>query len=54
VDLQSVVSPEQAAPADPAPGTGLGLGDTPPGLAEEVELALAKVLGRAGKPARIG
>ena len=25
-----------------------------PGLAEEVELALARVLGRAGKPARIG
>jgi hypothetical protein len=30
-----------------------GLGETP-GLAEEVELALARVLGRAGKPARIG
>jgi hypothetical protein len=28
-------------------------GETP-GLAEEVELALARVLGRAGKPARIG
>jgi hypothetical protein len=25
-----------------------------PGLAEEVELALARVLGRAGRPARIG
>ena len=30
-----------------------GFGETP-GLAEEVELALARVLGRAGKPARIG
>jgi hypothetical protein len=30
-----------------------GLGETP-GLAEEVELALARVLGRAGRPARIG
>jgi hypothetical protein len=28
-------------------------GETP-GLAEEVELALARVLGRAGRPARIG
>jgi hypothetical protein len=30
-----------------------GLARTP-GLAEEVELALARVLGRAGRPARIG
>jgi hypothetical protein len=29
------------------------LGETP-GLAEEVELALARVLGRSGRPARIG
>jgi hypothetical protein len=35
------------------PGADPGLGATP-GLAEEVELALARVLGRAGKPARIG
>jgi hypothetical protein len=39
--------------AGPAPGADPGLGETP-GLAEEVELALARVLGRAGKPARIG
>jgi hypothetical protein len=30
-----------------------GVGETP-GLAEEVELALERVLGRAGRPARIG
>jgi len=44
-----------AAGAGTAPGTDPGpdFGDTP-GLAEEVELALAKVLGRAGRPARIG
>jgi hypothetical protein len=37
----------------PVPGADPGFGETP-GLAEEVELALARVLGRAGKPARIG
>ena len=36
-----------------APGPPRDLGDTP-SLAEEVELALARVLGRAGRPARIG
>jgi hypothetical protein len=40
-------SPGGAATAEP------DLGMTP-GLAEEVELALARVLGRAGRPARIG
>jgi hypothetical protein len=34
-------------------GPEAGLVQTP-GLAEEVELALARVLGRAGRPARIG
>jgi len=34
-------------------GSQTGPGDTP-GLAEEVELALARVLGRTGRPARIG
>src|SRR5208282_2291663 len=44
----------EAAPGD-APGSGPGpeFGETP-GLAEEVELALERVLGRAGRPARIG
>ena len=37
----------------PVPDADPGFGETP-GLAEEVELALARVLGRAGKPARIG
>jgi hypothetical protein len=36
-----------------APGPDLDFGQTP-GLAEEVELALERVLGRAGRPARIG
>ncbi len=35
------------------PDQGQGIGETP-GLAEEVELALARVLGRGGRPARIG
>ena len=60
----SGVAPPAAAPSA-APGAGAGVepgrvpgadpgfGETP-GLAEEVELALARVLGRAGKPARIG
>jgi len=43
----------------PEPGSGSGPGSEPgfgetPGLAEEVELALERVLGRAGRPARIG
>jgi hypothetical protein len=44
--------PRAAAP-DGGPGGDRDFGATP-GLAEEVELALARVLGRAGKPARIG
>ncbi len=36
-----------------APGPDRDFGETP-GLAEEVELALERVLGRAGRPARIG
>jgi hypothetical protein len=41
------------------PGDMAGTGTEPdlaatPSLAEEVELALARVLGRAGRPARIG
>ena len=39
-----------AEPAGHAAGPDAG---TAPGLAEEVELALAKVLGRAGRPASI-
>src|SRR5208282_2648506 len=43
----------------PVPGVTPGIGPGPefgetPGLAEEVELALERVLGRAGRPARIG
>jgi hypothetical protein len=43
------------APArrEPGEGSAAALGGTQPGLAEEVELALAKVLGRGGRPARI-
>jgi hypothetical protein len=57
------VAPISGAPAAPggaaggAVGSAVGgdadFGETP-GLAEEVELALARVLGRSGKPARIG
>jgi hypothetical protein len=50
----SAEPPAAASPEEPSPGAGLDVGDTPPGLAEEVELALARVLGRAGRPARIG
>jgi hypothetical protein len=45
--------PGAAPPGDGEPRTEPDLGETP-GLAEEVELALARVLGRAGRPARIG
>jgi hypothetical protein len=49
--------PDVAPAARPGPDGGSGenpeLGAAP-GLAEEVELALDRVLGRAGKPARIG
>ncbi len=41
----------------PSSGTGFGSeldSGVSPGLAEEVELALARVLGRAGRPAGIG
>jgi hypothetical protein len=49
-----------AAPGTPgAASVGASGGSEPdfgetPGLAEEVELALARVLGRSGRPARIG
>jgi ribosomal protein L37AE/L43A len=43
-----------AASGAPAGDAALDLGDTQPGLAREVELALDRVLGRAGRPARIG
>jgi hypothetical protein len=53
--------PPAAAPSGPAPGEVPGIAPDPdrnlgqtPGLAEEVELALERVLGRAGRPARIG
>ena len=47
------VTPGATPGADPAAASSdPDLGVTP-GLAEEVELALAKVLGRAGRPARI-
>jgi len=50
-------SPGPGAAPETVPGIGPGadpdLGETP-GLAEEVELALARVLGRSGRPARIG
>src|SRR5579875_1223503 len=36
------------------PATTRAEADDVPGLAEEVEMALARVLGRAGRPARIG
>jgi hypothetical protein len=49
----SGVAPPGGAPPGRDPGAEPGLGETP-GLAEEVELALARVLGRAGRPARIG
>lgn len=50
------VSPIPGVAPVPGPDSGPGepeLGATP-GLAEEVELALARVLGRTGRPARIG
>jgi hypothetical protein len=64
VGVVPVPGPAPGAPAagpgavpEAVPGIASGpapdLGETP-GLAEEVELALARVLGRAGRPARIG
>jgi hypothetical protein len=64
-DCGYVRDPGSPASAGPIPGVAPGaappggtraepeLAETP-GLAEEVELALARVLGRAGRPARIG
>jgi hypothetical protein len=57
-DAAPAVAPGQAPGTGSVTGPGEnravpGLGETP-GLAEEVELALARVLGRSGKPARIG
>jgi hypothetical protein len=51
-------APDAASAGAGSPGEGElrpepDFGETP-GLAEEVELALARVLGRAGRPARIG
>jgi hypothetical protein len=45
--------PGAAPPGEAEPRPEPDFGETP-GLAEEVELALARVLGRAGRPARIG
>jgi hypothetical protein len=56
-DVTAVARPDPAvvtSPGGPPEDAGLDLGDPPPGLAEEVELALARVLGRGGRPARIG
>jgi len=47
------VAPGVAASAGDRTPAEPDLGETP-GLAEEVELALARVLGRSGRPARIG
>ena len=44
-------APEAVPGIVPAPAADLG---QTPSLAEEVELALARVLGRVGRPARIG
>jgi len=49
----AVVSAGAAADLAAGVAPGPDLAQTP-GLAEEVELALARVLGRAGRPARIG
>jgi hypothetical protein len=46
-------SPGAGSPGEGEPRPEPDFGETP-GLAEEVELALARVLGRAGRPARIG
>jgi hypothetical protein len=46
--------PPVAGPGAAPPSAALEFGETPPGLAQEVELALARVLGREGRPARIG
>jgi len=47
------VAPGARSPGEGEPRPEPDFGETP-GLAEEVELALARVLGRAGRPARIG
>jgi hypothetical protein len=60
-DAAPGVKADGDTPAMPPPGGAgsagggreAGYGETP-GLAEEVELALARVLGRGGRPARIG
>jgi hypothetical protein len=46
-------APDAGSPCEGEPRPEPDFGETP-GLAEEVELALARVLGRAGRPARIG
>jgi hypothetical protein len=51
--VSTISGVSRAAPPDGVPVGDRDFGATP-GLAEEVELALARVLGRAGKPARIG
>ena len=54
---KSAAGPDRTAPGGARPGIVAGMpGDEgpTPGLAEEVESALARVLGRAGRPARIG
>jgi hypothetical protein len=45
--------PDGRRPGDSSYGAGPGSGETP-GLAEDVERALARVLGRAGRTAGIG
>lgn len=42
------------SPPDPVPGSASGSAGPPPGLAEEVERALEKVLGRTRRTAGIG
>jgi hypothetical protein len=50
---RGAASPGAGSPGEGEPRPEPDFGETP-GLAEEVELALARVLGRAGRPARIG
>jgi len=58
---QAPGAPAPGSASGPAPGEGPGIAPGPgpdfgetPGLAEEVELALERVLGRNARPARIG